>query len=530
MKRCFKLISLCALSATFALPIAACGNEETKASLSNQIAEEHIIDDNYDNYYELFVYSFCDSDGNGRGDFNGVTQKLDYIRDMGYTGIWLMPIHPSPSYHKYDVRDYYDVDASYGTMEEFETLVEKAHEKGIKIIMDLVVNHSSSSCSWFTQAVEARRTGDTENKYYDYYNFSDQAQGGYAYTGNDNEGNPIYYEARFVGNMPDLNLDSEAVRAEISNILKFWEEKGVDGFRLDACTSYYTGDDTKSAQFITWLKNEAVKYNEDAYIVGEVLENSTRIRSFYAQSEADSFFWFPVSTNGSMGGSVLDTLRSKTPADRLSEVIEGLKGIGDGIAAPRLDNHDRGRFAAAAGKSVDWIKMGYGLLSVLGGNTFTYYGDEIGVLGSGKPQTNDPDKRVGMLWTEDTDVIYPPGVTTSLRDAYYTFGSVESQKADPDSILNYYKYCNNARNAFPELMRGTTTRVENGNANVLVLEKTYEGKTITVVLNISADDVKVKGLNSDLSLKHVVCLNHEDVVTQTTSSLKMPKYSIAILA
>ena len=129
------------------------------------------------------MYSFCDSDGNGVGDFNGVTQKLSYIRDLGYTAIWLMPICVSPSYHKYDVTDYQAVDPLYGTMEDFETLVDAAHETDIRLIIDLVVNHTSDQHPWFEQAVLAAQLGRTDDPYYDYYNFSDQPLAGYAQRG-----------------------------------------------------------------------------------------------------------------------------------------------------------------------------------------------------------------------------------------------------------------------------------------------------------------------------------------------------------
>ena len=165
MKKLIKAIAAAAAGVTLAMTASACNKAPT--------LKENIIDDAYDNYYEIFVYSFCDSDGNGVGDFNGVTQKLDYIRDMGYTGIWLMPISPSPSYHKYDVTDYKAVDPIYGSMADFENLLNTAHEKGIKVILDLVVNHTSKEHEWFKQASGAYVRGETDNKYYDYYNFTD---------------------------------------------------------------------------------------------------------------------------------------------------------------------------------------------------------------------------------------------------------------------------------------------------------------------------------------------------------------------
>ena len=167
-KKLLKILSLsvataCACTSLFAF--SACGGEP---EVELTFLEENIIDDNYDNYYQIFVRSYHDTDGNGIGDFNGVTEKLDYIRDMGYTGIWLMPINPSPTYHGYDVTDYYAVNPDYGTMADYENLVEKAHEKGIKVIMDLVVNHSSNQHPWFKAGSAFQNGNGGDSKYAGY--------------------------------------------------------------------------------------------------------------------------------------------------------------------------------------------------------------------------------------------------------------------------------------------------------------------------------------------------------------------------
>ena len=136
--------------------------------------EQNIIGDDYCNWYEIFVYSFCDSNGDGIGDLNGVTEKLDYVAGMGFNGIWLMPIMPSPSYHKYDVTDYYQVDPQYGSLEDMKALLSAAHERGMRVIIDLPVNHSSDKCPWFISAAAGE-----DSEYRDYYNWSDSAKSGY---------------------------------------------------------------------------------------------------------------------------------------------------------------------------------------------------------------------------------------------------------------------------------------------------------------------------------------------------------------
>lgn len=196
--------------------------------------ELNIIDDNYRNFYEIFVGSFYDSDGDGIGDINGVISKLDYINDgddktdmdLGLNGIWLMPIMPSTTYHKYDVTDYYNIDPQYGTLEEFKRLVEECHKRGIDLIIDLVFNHTSGKHPWFTEAVsylesleEGQEPDLEECPYVGYYNFTKEYNGSDAYhkVGN----SKWYYEGIFWDQMPDLALGNEKVRKEIEEIAKF---------------------------------------------------------------------------------------------------------------------------------------------------------------------------------------------------------------------------------------------------------------------------------------------------------------------
>ena len=201
--------------------------------------------------YEIFVGSFMDSDGDGTGDLGGVLEKLDYLcdgkdtagDDLGCNGIWLMPVFPSPTYHKYDVTDYKSIDPQYGTMEDFDAFLAACHERGIRVILDLPLNHTSSEHPWFRKAAdylcglpEGAEPSVKDCRYAAYYNFSREAQNGYAALSDSG----WYYEARFWEGMPDLNLDSPQVRSQIASIAEFWLDKGVDGFRLDAVTSFYT--------------------------------------------------------------------------------------------------------------------------------------------------------------------------------------------------------------------------------------------------------------------------------------------------
>ena len=216
--------------------------------------------DNCGTAYEILVCSFCDSNGDGIGDLNGIRSKLDYIKDLGFDAIWLTPVHPSATYHKYDVDDYCAIDPTFGTIEDYEALLKECHGRDIRVYMDLVLNHTSDEHEWFRAATDYLQElpsgwePDTSYcKYYDYYNFSREAKNGYAHI----EGTEWFYEAGFWSEMPDLNLSSEAVRAEIKDIMSFWLDKGVDGFRLDAVTSYFANDQGANIEFLRFLKETA---------------------------------------------------------------------------------------------------------------------------------------------------------------------------------------------------------------------------------------------------------------------------------
>ena len=185
--------------------------------------EENIIDDNNRMYYEVFVYAFDDSDGDGIGDIKGLTEKLDYIKDLGCNGIWLMPVNSSTTYHKYDVTDYYAIDKEYGTLDDFKTFLKECDDRGIKVIMDMVLNHSSSEHPWFKEAAEYLKTlSDGQEPdpsvcpSVDYYFFTrEEGKQGYAKL----PGTDFYYEAQFWEGMPDLNLGSAALRTELEKIM-----------------------------------------------------------------------------------------------------------------------------------------------------------------------------------------------------------------------------------------------------------------------------------------------------------------------
>ncbi len=512
--------------------LVACNEEEPPNDNDNNKNEEelNIIDDNYRNWYEVFVYSFYDSDNDGVGDLNGVTKKLDYIKEMGFNGIWLMPIHPSPTYHKYDVKDYYAIDEQYGTLDDFKTLVEEAHKRGINVILDLVLNHSASAHPWFIEACDyIREHGEVGGEFGEYYNFSktNSGSGWSAVSGTD-----YFYESRFWSGMPDLNLDSEALRTEIVNIMKYWmEDYGVDGFRLDAVTSYYTGNVPKNVEFLNWLNTEAKKIKSDCYIVGEAWEGTDfQINSYY-ESGVDSFFLF----TGAMGEGQIASITRFQSGKALGTWLEKLQSTyTKGILAPFLANHDNmrpGSFMA----DEESLKMAAGILSMMNGSVFVYYGEEIGMISRGGANS-DPAKRIGMKWEKkfvhEGYCINSPEGTPVDEDSYY-YPSVAEQLEDENSIINYYKNAMKLRNMFPSIARG---RVENipieDNGYVCVIRKTYGDEKITIVFNLDSFEQTLQINDSLLGSGEIVgelyAVNEGRASTSNDGELTLPPYSIVI--
>ena len=467
------------------------------------------VDDKFRNYYEIFVYSYADANGDGIGDFKGLESKLPYIADMGFNGIWLMPIMPSPSYHKYDVTDYYDVDPQYGTLEDFRSMLAKAHELGLDIIIDLVVNHSSSEHPWF---LDAKSGPDAQ--YRDYYVWSEEAQDGYTPAGG------AYYESRFVDSMPDLNLDNPALREELEKIMAFWlTDVGVDGFRLDAVTSFYTGRQEQNAEFLDWLGTTAHTIKPDSYLVGEAWTDFLEI-SKYSQTAVDSFFMFPAAQGTGYLNKIL-LPGASTPGETYGKLTAKIEEIlaDHSINAGFLGNHDTTRAANFLDREdLPKLKMGAALLAMLPGNPFVYYGEEIGMIGTG----DDPNKRIGMLWTaEGPETRDPPGTTESG----YALPSVEEQQKDENSLLNWYKDLMWLRHKYPAIARGTTEVLPCDNVDLCILRRTWGESTVTVVVNPSLRDHTLP-----MEAELLDAMNARGLeVKLTGGELTLPSYSIAIV-
>lgn len=436
--------------------------------------------DNYRNRYEIFVYSFCDSDGDGIGDLNGVTSKLDYLKELGVNGIWLTPIFPSSSYHKYDTKDYYDVDNSFGTIYDFDRLISEAHRRDISVILDMAFNHTSSASPWFLSACEyIRNTNEIGGKYGEFYNFSATEKEGYCRVPSSN----YFYEARFWSGMPDLNLDSIAVKSEIKKIMKFWlQERKVDGFRLDAVTSYFTNNVEKNVEFLSWLCNEARNIKSDCFIVAEAWEESDIKIAEYYKSNIDGCFLF---TGAQRGGKIANAIKTEN-ADEFSQWLSSLDSAYDGMLMPFLGNHDTMRPASFMSNERQ-TKMAFGLLSLMSGSIFMYYGEEIGLTSDGG-ESSDPQKRIAMLWDYDNNDgnCYSNSQGIGVSQSVYRFPPLNVQKTNSDSIYHYYKKALQLRNSNPAIARGKTTVLALDLPKyACAIRKQYGDKSVVIVINLS---------------------------------------------
>lgn len=516
------------------------------ARIEEDLNTLNIIDDNYRNYYEVFVYSFRDSNGDGYGDLNGVTEKLDYIKDLGYNGIWLMPIHKSLTYHKYDVIDYYTVDSKYGTMEDLEHLIDECHKRDINIILDMVFNHSSSSNQMFIKSVGAYQKYITyqdlteeEEIYKDFYTFYETKEeipsGVVCYQP---AGKTFYYEANFDSKMPEFNCDNPHVREEYKKILKFYLDKGVDGFRFDAVKYFYINDMNKNIELLSEINTYVKSIKEDAYLVGECWSGNSMVKEYY-KSGFDSFFNFDTSTSNP-SSYVLNSINRQGSALSMyaNGLVSNIELAGDYIPAPFIDNHDMPRFTPSLENLRD-TKYKYALLTMLNGTTFTYYGSEVGMVGDNSGTKPDQNVRLPMKWGEEDrhgDVNLQ--LFREITKANYPHGTVKEQMDDEHSLYNFYKKCLLLRNQNPEIARGEVEQLvlekTEDKRKLLFISKTYNDSKIGIIFNFSPYydleiNYKEQGFNEVVGQLVVDSNENKYIGLLDNGNMYLPSYSIAIV-
>lgn len=494
-----------------------------------------MIDDNTRNYYEIFVYSFYDSDGDGIGDLNGVTKKLDYIQDMGFNGIWLMPIMPSPTYHKYDTTDYCNIDEQYGTLDDFKKLLEECHKRDIHVIIDFMMNHTSTQHPWFqsaTQYLEGLKKNEKPSKkdcpYYEYYNFipKDEVTSETYYQVGSTD---WYYEGQFWEGMPDLNLKNRTVQKELEKAAKFWLDLGVDGFRLDG-VKFFTNGDESNIKILKWFNDYVKSQKEDAYIVSEVWDNYN-VAAEYLKSGIDSTFDFSF---GQATGVIVSMVRQSQTKDVGQSFANAMLNIQDltkeanpkATVAEFLTNHDTGRMANIL-VSDEKIKMAYALELFMSGNTFVYYGEEIALTGAGK----DENFRSPMYWsaTDQTGMTDGPADMDEIENR---FPSVEEQQADENSILNFIKRCLRLRNENPEIARGEMALIpEVKDEAICAITKEYKDSKLVMLYNMSTEEKKVTVSKDTYKYQGIRGYASTDgsEVTLSDETVTLPPYSVVIL-
>lgn len=495
--------------------------------------------DKYRNVYQIFVNSFCDSNGDGIGDINGIISKLDYINDgdpekgddLGADAIWLTPVMPSKSYHKYDVENYYDIDENFGTLKDYEKLLEECHKRGINVIMDLVLNHISSQNPLFLEAQREVSDGKLDGKaqYFEVHKKD--------YFGEDvqvvNMGGDYVCEANFSLDMPEWNLNSDKTKAEFKKIAKFWLDKGVDGFRLDA-VKYYTNKETDGVAFLKWFCNTCRDIKKDVYLVGEDWSGDSEIESFY-KSGIDSLFAFKFSTNTGTILSGIDTQKGGTVVKKLKNYNKNMaKQSENFINAMFLSNHDQIRIAnSLEAKGTDAEKFAANVSMLAPGNSFIYYGEEIGMTA---PQTDsDAYYRLPMVFDSDKlQKIEVPGTGESDNQAPAGGGAAQQLK-DENSLLNHYRRIISIKLQNPEIARGTITKTvkfDDEAIGAYVVE--YKGKKLMIIHNFSAENSADLTITDDMLKNAAVRADllgdiKDGHVALQDGKLTLPRHSTVIL-
>ncbi|GAB3494246.1 alpha-amylase family glycosyl hydrolase [Spirosoma knui] len=451
-------------------------------------------------HYEIFVRSFADSNGDGIGDLNGVTNNLDYLKELGVSAIWLMPINPSPTYHKYDVTDYYGIDPEYGTMDDFKRLLAEAHRRGIAVLIDLVIHHTSLEHKWFLEAKKG-----PNNPYWHYYKWLKLEEikarnlATRDITADSGERNPwhavpgVTYPERYYGmfwkGMPDLNFDHRPVRDEVFKIARYWlQEVGIDGFRLDAARHLYRDfEEPKNYAFWEEFGREVDAIKPGAYTVGEVWTRPERIAPYFRGLKANFNFDLQLLI-AEVVGNEDDTEDMLTFLDYVQKAFAEVNP--QFIDALILSNHDQNRIGSVLKGNPNHLKVAANLLFTLPGLPYLYYGEEIGMLG----QKPDEYIREPFLW----NVRAKDQQRTRWRRGKYstsrTVRPLAEQRTDPNSLFNHYKHLITYRNGHPVLNDNMSRLQLTGirqKGIIAFARQRADGERVLVVHNVTGKPINV---------------------------------------
>ena len=477
-------------------------------------------------YYEVFVRSFADTNGDGIGDLNGITARLGYLQWLGVSGLWLTPIYPSPSYHGYDVTNYFAVNPQFGTMVDFHRLLDEAHARGIKVLIDMVLNHTSDRNPWFRQAL------DPKSPYHDWYTWAPKGSALSALSALHapawHENNGKHYLGDFSADMPDLNYDNPAVRREMIEVGRFWLAQGVDGFRLDATTQIYVDfeSDVGSPQAIGkniawWQEYHAALRATDpnVFLLGEVPAlHEAEAAPYYAA--LNSVFDFPLAK------VLVAAAASETSANLGAYVQKAWRSFqrnarGPIVDSPFIGNHDRDRVLDQLHGDMSRMRMAAAMLLTLPGAPFVYYGEEIGMHGM-KP---DPAIREPMRWDRNPrqagETWWEPAPDNAAPDL-----SVAAERSDPKSLLHFYRRLIHWRIELPALRDGAIAPYPADGGPISAYTRTDRAQRLLVIHNLSGTSRHV-GLRG-AGFRTVIRRTRAGV-RLVGRNLTMPGYSTAVL-
>ncbi len=450
--------------------------------------------------YEIFVRSFADSNGDGIGDLKGIEGKLDYLNSLGVKLIWLTPIHKSSSYHGYDVEDYKSVNPDFGSIQDFENMVAKAHSVGIKVVLDMVINHTSKFHPWFIEA----KTGNNEYEglylIYPSSGLSDRiAQGGVpmtnAYYSNqwhsfDRDGVQYSYMGMFSDWMPEINYgplstsESSNSFIKMKDIASFWIDKGVDGFRLDAVKHIYQNETSdENPQFLKKYHDALKSIKPDIYLVGENLSGDyNSVAPYYKGLPAMFNFdaWYKLIY-------AINNAHAKWYPKDINDMESKFKTFrSDAVNATKLSNHDEDRTRSVLGGDIAKSKVAAAILLTISGSPYLYYGEEIGMVGF--KDNDDRNVREPFLWS--------PISNDNIRTKWHTPRYSTDQNVEPlsvqqgksESIYNVYKQFCELRNTYPSLAYGDMILPDNFDVyskNFMAFERRYGNERLFIIHNVS---------------------------------------------
>ena len=450
-------------------------------------------------FYEVFIRSFYDGDGDAVGDFKGLLEKLDYLQELGITGIYLMPIYPSgdPAVDSsgYRVEDYLAVNSDYGTLNEFRTLVAEIHKHGMRVIIDLVLNHTSANHPWFEAAQ------DPDSPYRDYYIWSDSLPASKGPWGQEAwfEGEQGYYFATFGEDFPDLNYENSTVTEAIYGIVKFWlTDIGIDGFRLDAAQHLIEEDpnhqvDTGSThQWYADFRSYVKGLNPDALLAGEVWNVDPAILASYTEGDELDLIWeFGIQQ------AVVDAVYSENSTPIAAALEDSMAFIPEYRFITFLSNHDMTRIMTELENNIEKAKSTAFLILTTPGVPFLYYGEEIGMQGGGDVEYET--LLIPMQWTGQDNTPSWKEAWETVSDDYLQY-NVEAEMHDPDSILSFYRELILLRNEHAALRIGNFTVLDSGSASIFSFLRVSQQERVLVIMNLSESSVTGIELSLDESL------------------------------